>query len=193
VAGLLLGLLGIVLLVAPWELTNSDIDLVGAGVIVAATSMWAMGSLYSRTAPRPESLPLFTGMQMLLGGVLLVVMGTVSGEWARLDLAAVSLRSLVALVYLAIFGAVIAFTAYQWLLKVVPAARVATYAYINPAVAIFLGWALAGEPLTARTLVAAAIIIAAVVMITTFRGRQGQQTASRFRPVPEGGTSTTRV
>ncbi len=193
VAGVALGFVGIILLVRPWELSNGDISLVGAAGILVASLMWAAGSLYSRGAQRPPSLLLFTGMQMLVGGVLLGVMGTLTGEWARLDVSAISLRSLGALVYLIVFGAIIAYTAYVWLLKVAPAARVATYAYVNPAVAIFLGWALGDEPLTPNTLLAAAIIIAAVVIITTFRARQHKPSPSRHRPIPEGSTSTTRI
>ncbi len=191
--GVALGFAGIVLLVAPWETTDASINLLGAAVITAGSLMWAAGSLYGRDAARPSSLLLFTGMQMLAGAAMLTVLGTVTGEWARLDVSAISGRSLAALVYLIVAGAIVAYTAYVWLLKVAPAARVSTYAYVNPAVAIFIGWALGDEPLTPRTLLAAAIIIAAVVLITTFRARGQKPVLSRFRPIPDGGTSATRV
>jgi drug/metabolite transporter (DMT)-like permease len=190
-AGVALGLVGITLLVRPWELGSGAIDLLGTAGILFGSLMWAIGSLYSRGAPRPSSLFLFTGMQMLAGGALLTALGAFTGEWVDFDVSAVSPRSLVALAYLIVFGAIIGYTAYVWLLKVVPAARVSTYAYVNPAVAIFLGAALGDETLTPTTLVAAAVIISAVVIITTFRSREHRPILSRFQPVPEG--STTRI
>jgi len=188
-AGLALGTAGIILLVGPGEMTG-QVDLLAAGVLVFTTFSWAVGSLLSRRMPLPSSLLLSTGMQMLMGGVLLTTLGTATGEWARLETSHVSLDSVLALGYLIVFGAIVAYTAYVWLLRVVPAARVSTYAYVNPAVAIFLGWALFHEPLEPRTLVAAAIIIAAVVIITTFRARTGAPNRIRFQPVPDGAAST---
>jgi drug/metabolite transporter (DMT)-like permease len=188
VAGVALGFVGIILLVRPWEIGSSKIDLISVAVIMVGSLMWAGGSLYSRHAPHPTSLVLFTGMQMLAGGVLLTLLGTVTGEWATFDASAISLRSVAAMVYIIIFGAIIAYTAYIWLLSVVPAARVATYAYVNPAVAIFLGAALGNEPITRVTLLAAAIIISAVVIVTTFRSRKQKVASPRFAPVPESQT-----
>jgi drug/metabolite transporter (DMT)-like permease len=105
-------------------------------------------------------------MEMLAGGVLLLAAGLVTGEGARLELSQVSPRSVLALGYLIVFGSLMAFSAYIWLLRVSTPARASTYAYVNPVVAVFLGWALGGEPLTLRTLLAAAVIVAAVVIIT---------------------------
>jgi drug/metabolite transporter (DMT)-like permease len=111
---------------------------------------------------------------MLAGGALLALAGTVAGEWASFDATAVTARSWVSLAYLSAFGSIVAFTAYIWLLKVASATLVSTYAFVNPIVAVLLGWALADEPLNARILLAAAVIIAGVVVITTARGaREG--------------------
>lgn len=170
IAGLLLGFIGITLLVGPGELAGGHhVDSLGAAVLIMASLSWAAGSLYSRRAQLPASPLLTTGMEMLAGGALLLIAGSLADEWARFELSALSVRSSLALTYLIVFGALVGFTAYIWLLRVSTPAQASTYAYVNPVVAIFLGWALAGEPLTARTLLAAAIIVAAVVVITTQR------------------------
>jgi drug/metabolite transporter (DMT)-like permease len=170
VAGLALGLAGIVILVGPDELVGGGrIDPLGAGAVVFATLTWAAGSIYARTAPTPEATLLSVGMQMLAGGALLLLAGVLTGEGAAFDPSAVTLRSTLALAYLVVFGSLVAYTAYVWLLGVAPAARVATYAYVNPVVAVFLGWALADEPLTARVFAAAVVIVGAVALITRAR------------------------
>jgi drug/metabolite transporter (DMT)-like permease len=140
-------------------------------VLIAASLSWALGSIYSRQAPLPKSPLMVTAMQMLCGGVLLLLSGAVSGEGAGLILENVSLRSLVALGYLTVFGSLVAFSAYVWLLRVSTPAKVSTYAFVNPVVAVALGFVFAGEPLTPRTMVAAAVIVAAVVLITRQRRR----------------------
>ncbi len=173
VAGLALGLGGLALLVGPEQvLGGGHVDHAGAAVLALGSLSWAAGSLYSRHAHLPASPMLATAMEMLGGGVLLLLAAGARGEWAQADLAAISLRSALAAGYLVVFGSLVAFTAYIWLLRVTTPARVSTYAYVNPVVAMLLGWALAGEPLTPRTLVAAAIIIAAVGLITWSRVRR---------------------
>jgi drug/metabolite transporter (DMT)-like permease len=168
VLGLLIGFAGLALLVGPRQgLGGAGVDPLGAGVLVLASLLWASGSVYSRGAPMPKSPLLGTGMEMLAGGALLLVFGSITGEWARLDLAAVSRESWLGLLYLIGFGSMIGYTAYVWLLRHAPISLVSTYAYVNPVVAVMLGWLIAGEPLTARTLLAAGIIVAAVVVITT--------------------------
>lgn len=169
-AGLVVGFLGVGLLVNPGEvLGGSRIDMVVALGLVLAAFLWASGSLYSRTAPLPSSQLMSTAMEMLAGGGFLMVASTVTGEWMRLRLDLVSERSLFAWIYLIVFGSLIGFTSYVWLLKVASTARVSTYAYVNPVVAMILGWTLAGETLTLQNLLAAAIILAAVIVITTHR------------------------
>jgi drug/metabolite transporter (DMT)-like permease len=171
--GLAVGLIGIVVLVNPGETASgTSIDLVGVGIIMFATFCWANGSLYSRHAPLPKSSLQGTGMEMLVGGLILTLAGTLTGEWARLDISKISTTSWIAFAYLVIFGSIIAYSAYVWLLGHTTLARAATYAYVNPVVAVFLGWLLANEPLTVRTLVAAAVIIGAVIIINTYRDKQ---------------------
>lgn len=170
VFGLLLGFIGILLLIGPSKLAGTDhIDSLGAVVLIIAALAWAAGSLYSRRAQLPASPLLATGMEMLTGGALLLIASLLFGEWSRFDPSALSLRSWIALSYLIVFGALIGFTAYIWLLRVTTPAQASTYAYVNPVVAIFLGWAFAGESLTTRTLLAAVIIVGAVVVITLQR------------------------
>lgn len=180
VIGLVVGLVGLVVLVGPTALdpgleadaarsAGDGIRLSAAIVLVLASLSWALGSIFSRYASMPKSANLATGMEMLCGGILLLAVSFIANEPMQFDPAAVSARSVAGLVYLITIGSLIGFTAYIWLLKVAPPARVATYAYVNPVVAVFLGWALAGESLSLRTAIAAAIIIGAVALITTAR------------------------
>lgn len=166
--GLFTGLVGIILLVGP-DQAGEQVDLLGALVLIFAAFAWALGSLLSQRMDRPASPLLGAGMNLLTGSVILMIVSAITGEWAALDLTAVSLKSVLSVVYLGIFGSIIGFGSYMWLLAHAPADRVATYAYVNPVVAVFLGWAFAGEALTPQTLIAAAIIVAAVVLITTAR------------------------
>jgi drug/metabolite transporter (DMT)-like permease len=172
-AGLALGFAGIVLLIAPWErgVGAGALNLGGIALVLVASCSWAAGSLYGRGAKLPASPVLGTGIEMLAGGGVLLAAALLTGEAGQLHLDHVSARSGLAFGYLVVFGSIVAFTAYVWLLKHTTIARASTYAYVNPVVAVFLGWAFAGEQLTARTWLAAAVIVAAVVVITTFRGR----------------------
>jgi len=115
---------------------------------------------------------LTTGMEMLGGGALMLIVGALSGEFAHLDVHAISKASAIGLLYLVTFGSLLGFTSYIWLLDKVSPARLGTYAYVNPLVAVMLGWAIAGERLSIRTGVAAAIVICAVALITTARSTQ---------------------
>ncbi|NCF68746.1 MAG: drug/metabolite exporter YedA [Chloroflexi bacterium] len=176
--GLTLGLLGIGLLIGPGQiLGTASFSLTALLILLLAPILWSLGSLYSRQADLPENTFMTTAMEMLAGGALLMVAGLVTGEAARLNVAEFSTRSLVAMAYLTIFGSILAFTAYVWLLKHVPATKVATYTYVNPVFAVFLGWLILSEAITAMTIVAAIIIILAVILITT--GGQGKVPARR--------------
>jgi drug/metabolite transporter (DMT)-like permease len=176
VLGLACGFAGIGLLVSPGQFAGgSHVDPVGAAVLIFATLTWAAGSLYSRRAPLPHAPLLTTAMEMICGGGLLLAASTITGEWMRLGQTHVSLRSALALGYLIVFGALVGFTAYVWLLRVTTTARVSTYAYVNPLVAVYLGWALAGEPVTLRTVLAAAAIIFAVVIIISHPPAEPEQ------------------
>ena len=171
VFGMLWGFAGAALFVSPAELVRGPrVDITGALVLIGGSVSWACGALYSRGAKLPASAPLATAMQMLAGGAILLALGNARGEWRLLNLAGVSHRSLVALVYLIVFAGVITFTAFIWLLRVTSPAVVATHGFVNPVVAVFLGWALAGEPVTPRTILASAVIVSAVALVVTARG-----------------------
>jgi len=170
-AGLALGFAGLMILARPWEATaGGGLDPLGVGALLLACVSWAWGSIWSRRVSLPTSPLLATGLEMLCGGAMLLLFGAFAGEPAQLHLAAISLRSVLALVYLITFGAV-GFTAYIWLLRAANPVLVATYAYVNPIVAVFLGWLILSEPVTAKTLAAAAVIVAAVALITTAQSR----------------------
>jgi drug/metabolite transporter (DMT)-like permease len=111
---------------------------------------------------------LATAMQMIAGGALLLIASVIAGEWTRIRLDQVSFNSMIAWLYLIVFGSLVGYTSYIWLLKETTASRVSTYAYVNPIIAMFLGWAIAQEPITLRNVVAAIIILTSVVIITTF-------------------------
>lgn len=177
VLGLVVGFVGIVVLVGPGATGGDQVHLGGAALVMVGSAAWAAGSIYSRGADLPKSALLATGMEMLWGGVWLTLAGTLAGEWGRFDPSAVSTQSLLALLYLVVAGSLVGFTAYIWLLGVSTPARVSTYAYVNPVVAVLLGWWLLNEPLTARVLAAAAIIVLAVAVITTGKRPQPVQQA----------------
>jgi drug/metabolite transporter (DMT)-like permease len=187
VAGLAVGFAGMVLLVGPGAAGGERVDPFGVAVVLAGALAWAAGSIRARGAAMPGSLLLSTGMQMAWGGVWLTLAGLAAGEWARLDPAAFTLRSLAAWGYLVVFGSLVGFTAYVWLLGRTTAARVSTYAYVNPVVAVLLGWAVLGEPLSARVAVAAAVIVGAVAVITAGRPRLTPGGRAETLPPPRAG------
>jgi drug/metabolite transporter (DMT)-like permease len=169
-AGLALGLAGLLLLVGPDALHGGGaVDLASAGVLLAGSLAWAVGSLYTQRAPRATSGSVGSATQMLVGGACSLFVALLLGEPARLDMGHASALSFAALGYLIVFGSLIAFTAYLYMLAHTTAAKAATYAYVNPIVAVLLGWAFASEPVSARTLLAAAVILAGVAIITLGR------------------------
>lgn len=165
--GLLIGFAGIVLMINPGQAAEQQhsLYLPGALVLVCGSFAWALGSVYGRTADLPRSPLMGTGIQMLAGGVGLSLLGLAVGEWGRFDLSAVRLDSVAGLLYLIVFGALVGYSAYTWLLRAAPIPLVATYAYVNPIVALLLGYLLADEQLSARTLIAALVIISSVGVI----------------------------
>jgi drug/metabolite transporter (DMT)-like permease len=166
--GLLMGFAGLALLVGPAHLGGSErIDPWGAAVLVFASLAWACGSLYSKHGGMPSSPMLGVAMQSFAGGAILLIAGLFTGEFHGLHLGAVSLRSWLALGYLIVFGSGIGFSAYIYILHQSTAARVGTYAFVNPVVALFLGWLIAGETITLRTVMAAAVILTAVILVIT--------------------------
>lgn len=171
IAGVLLGFAGIVLMIGPFnsQSPQSSIDTTGAIVLLLGSMLWATGSIYGRQAQLPDSPLLTTGMEMLAGGAGLLILGSVLGEWVRLDIQSIQTSSIIGLIYLIVFGSLIAYSAYSWLLRVAPVPLIATYAYVNPMVAIFLGVVIAKEPLTLRTLISALVIIFSVALINLTR------------------------
>ncbi|MCA1581335.1 MAG: drug/metabolite exporter YedA [Acidobacteria bacterium] len=185
-AGLLIGLGGLVLLVLPGRFGGGEhVDPLGAAALMFAALSWVIGSLYSRRAALPSSTLLAISIEMIAGGALLWIAGLAFGEGARLHASSVSLRSVLSLGYLIVFGSLIGFSAYIWLLKVTTPARVTTYAYVNPVVAVLLGWAFAGEALTLRIGLAAAAIVGAVALIIRYGGEAEEKRPAASPPIEE--------
>lgn len=192
IAGLVLGVCGVAILIGPGRLLGGTrIDGAGAGVVLAGTVAWAFGSLYARKAPRPASPHLLSGMQMICGGAALSVVAALTHQWDGFSLATLPAKAAWSFLWLLTFGSLIAFSAYMYLLTVSTPARVSTYAYVNPVVAVFLGWAFAGETLTSRTVIAAAVIVGAVVLIVTFGANPATKRAHLHADeVPAGTTDS---
>ncbi len=170
IVGLLVGFAGIYLLISPSELTGRlQFDVIGTLAVVAASFLWSIGSIYSRHAELPKSSLMATGAEMLTGSLALFLVSAAAGEWRGFALPAVSTNSWLGLAYLITFGSLIGFVSYGWLLQNAPVSLVATYAYVNPLVAVLLGNLFVQEELTARILVAAGIIIGSVVFINSAR------------------------
>lgn len=176
VGGVAAGFVGILILLAPMSGVAS-INALGVGLLVLASLSWATGSIYARHAPLPRSGLLATGMEQLSGGVVLVVASLLVGEPGRLDWSHVSGASLLGVGYLIVFGSLVAFTAYTWLLAHAPISTVATYAYVNPVVAVALGALILHEPLTLRTILASVLILGAVVAMVSGRPREAEEAA----------------
>jgi drug/metabolite transporter (DMT)-like permease len=188
VVGIVVGFAGVAILVGPTALgTSGALDPLGLAAIIISPLSWATGSLFaSHRAILPRQPLVATGAQMLAGGGVLALMGALSGEFGRFSVAAISAESFAALVYLTVIGSLLAFTAYGWLLRVAPLPFIATYAYVNPVVAVILGAIVLQEPVDTRTLVAGAVIVAAVALIVTARGRM---TVPKARTAPGGSSA----
>ena len=165
-AGLILGFAGILLLVRNTGGASESSSFAGYLVLVLCSLSWAAGSLYSRKVEQPSAQFMAIASQMLSGGVLLLLLSCACGEWSRFYLANISLKSAFSFVYLVVFGSIIGYSAYIWLLKAADPLLVSTYAYVNPAVAVVAGWLLAGELLSGQDILATALIVLAVVIIT---------------------------
>jgi drug/metabolite transporter (DMT)-like permease len=172
VLGLVSGFAGAALLMAPGRLGGEPVHAGGAIALAVASLAWAAGSVLSPRLDLPRSRPMSAALQMLSAGVMLTAIAVPTGDLARLDAGAITARSLGAFLYLVVFGSLIAFSAFAWLLQVSTPERTSTTAYVNPIVAVLLGWLLAGEPITPRTLVAGVLIVGAVAVIVTVTGRR---------------------
>lgn len=166
VLGLLVGFAGVMMLIVGRSEEAHEGQWLGVGLVMLSTLGWAIGSLYGAKAPIAKGLMTAAGMQMLAGGSILFAISLLAGEWATFDISAVSSSSLIALAYLIVIGAIVAYTAYSWLMQNASPAAVSTYAYVNPAIAVILGWLIAGESLTGQMLIGAAAIVGSVVLIT---------------------------
>lgn len=184
--GLVIGFGGVFLLIGPAEITGSEQQLNTFSVILLliAPFLWSLGSIYARGADMPKSTLMSTGMQMLMGSVALFIVSIVTGELNGFNFGEVSLRSWWGLAYLITFGSLVGFVSYGWLLHNAPVSLTSTYAYVNPVVAVILGWLLADESLDARILLASAIIIGSVILINS--ARQVKVRAQPLQAVPEG-------
>ncbi|MFJ8621764.1 EamA family transporter [Kitasatospora sp. NPDC093550] len=176
-AGVLLGLVGLGVLSAP--AIGGSIEPLGVVLIICATLLWASGSFAGKKLPMPGNVLAASAYQMLAGGLCDLLIGLVRGEQRGLDLGAVSGRSWLALAYLVLFGSLLAFTAYAWLLRSAPLTLVGTYAYVNPVVAVLLGWLILAEPLTGPTLAGGAIVVAGVCLVVSVSRRPGRPVSPR--------------
>jgi drug/metabolite transporter (DMT)-like permease len=181
--GLVIGFIGIYLLVGPSVFSDGmPLNMSGVAALLLASLLWAVGSIYSKTADLPKTALMTTGTEMLAGGFALLVVSVLSEQWSIFSLTQVSTDSWLALVYLIVFGSMIGFASYAWLLQNAPISLVATYAYVNPLVAVFLGNWFAQEPLTPRILSASTVIIGAIIFMNSSQ-------ASRAKLVAERGAS----
>jgi drug/metabolite transporter (DMT)-like permease len=173
ILGLVIGFGGIFLLVGPAELTGAGHTLnpLGVGTLLVAAFLWSLGSIYSRNADMPDSSLMATGAEMLTGSLAIFLVSGLTGEWKGFSFSEVTRSSWLGLLYLITIGSLIGFVSYIWLLKHAPVSLVATYAYVNPLVAVFLGAWLAGETLNARILVAGIVIIGSVVLINQTKSK----------------------
>ncbi len=173
-AGVVLGLVGIGLLAGGESvfMGSSPVSPFWASVLTGAAFLWGLGSITSRKVSLPKSAVMSTGMQMLGGGAALLLMGSAGGEWGQLAVAAVSLKSFLAFAYLVVFGSLVGFSAYVWLLQNASPVLTSTYAYVNPVVAMLLGTVLGGEALSGRTIVSAVVIVFSVILLTASQARK---------------------
>ena len=166
VLGLIVGFAGVAILIGPDGLhSNSQVSLLGAAAVLFGAFMWGLGTIYAQDAKLPSSSMLSAAMQMATGGISLCCAGLLTGEATRLHLATVTAKSALSLAYLIVFGSIIAFTAFTWLNTASSPTRVSTFAYVNPLVAVLLGWALADEAIGVRTVIATAVILASVALL----------------------------
>jgi drug/metabolite transporter (DMT)-like permease len=168
--GVGVGFVGVALLMLPGN-RPSGVPLGGTLLIVAAAASWGLGSFYSQRTTMPPDPLVSTGWQMLFGGIVMLIGSTIAGEPGRVDLGAFSTKSVLALVYLIVIGSLVAYSAYTWLLQNAPISQVATYAYVNPMVAVVLGWAILDEQVPAMMIAASAVIVASVAAIVRTEAR----------------------
>lgn len=170
--GIGMGIIGVVVLLDPVKIASTDLDMAGALVTLFASLLWATGSIYSKKFTQPKSIFMSAACQMIGGGLSLLLVSGLLGEWGDFTPAGLSLVSVSAFFYLAAFGSIVAISSYVWLLQNASAASVSTYAFVNPAVAIFLGWLIAGEEINGHIITGAVIILAGVVLVISAQNRR---------------------
>jgi drug/metabolite transporter (DMT)-like permease len=166
VFGLFLGFAGIIYLItATNDISTSNNNLLFSAFILMSAFSWSSGAVYSRVAKVPKSPLLSSGMELIFGGILVLIASFIIGEPSRFHFSQVTLKSFLGLIYLIIFGSVIAFSAYIWLLRHTSVTRISTHTFVNPIIAVLLGWLIAGEKITAALLIASAIIIVSIYLV----------------------------
>ena len=184
-AGLALGLIGMVILIGPKAIIGEgNIDEFGAAILLVGSLTWSFGTLMTRWSTRPGSPLVFAALQMLAAAGAMLVMSMISGDWRQFSWSGLTGLSIFSFWYLVFAGSIVGYTAYVYLLGVVSAAKASTYAYVNPVIAVVLGWMFANEPLGARTIVAAAVILAGVAIITASQGSSKSATGEHPLPSP---------
>jgi len=178
-AGILLGFSGVALLIGS-DALGQRLDLLAAAGVLSSALLWAVGTGYTRRVELPSSRILSAAMQMICGGVLLLLVGFSAGEGGRVHAHSLTLLSVLSLAYLIVFGSIVAFTVYTWLVPVSSPSMLSTYAYVNPVIAVLLGWAVAHEALGLRTIVATVVIVGGVTLVGTRR----KQLADGHRRAP---------
>jgi drug/metabolite transporter (DMT)-like permease len=178
--GIATGLLGVAILVGPSLFVDRSLDPAGVGALMFSPISWTAGSLFAANRARLPADPFVTtGLQMLSGSAVLAVAAVLSGETASVHVETITTNSILAVVYLTVVGSLIAFTAYAWVLRRAPLPLIATYAFVNPVVAVFLGWLVLQEAITPRQVLAGAVIVVGVALIVAARSRM-----TRVRPTP---------
>jgi drug/metabolite transporter (DMT)-like permease len=176
-AGILLGFGGVALLIGP-DARAQRLDLLAAGAVLSSALLWALGTGYTRRVELPSSKILSAAVQMICGGALLLLVGLSAGEGSQIHLHSLTVLSVLSLAYLIVFGSIVAFTVYTWLVPVSSPSMLSTYAYVNPVIAVLLGWAVAHEALGLRTIVAAVVIVGGVILV----GSRGKRAADNQEP-----------
>ncbi len=182
VLGIVVGFIGTAILVRPQD-GGVEVDLVGALVLVAASCIWAGGSLFARRAESPAHPLVASGMQMVTGAAVIFAVASIGGEWGRVQLDDVSRSSVLALLYLILIGSLVGYTSYSWLIRNAKTSTVATYAYVNPLVAVILGALILDERVTTTTLVGGAVILGSVALIVASGAREAKLVADAPEPV----------
>jgi drug/metabolite transporter (DMT)-like permease len=176
VTGLVIGFVGVLLLTTDHQLSGQSGSLLGIGAIIIGTIVWAIGMFYSQSSTSlPANSVARAGMSLLIGSWFLLITAGMTGEFRGFHWANVSSKSLFGLLYLIVFGSIVAYTAYMWLLERCSPTLIATHTYVNPIVAVLLGWALAGEVITGRTIVAAALVIVSVIFVSFGHAEKSEQ------------------